>query len=74
MNRDKVIVRTSFIGILANILGASTRAFHEQAFGEMLIGVPLSQKQAALDVGERLEKNRPQFEVDWHVLVLCEVW
>ena len=35
-------------GILANILGASTRAFHEQAFGDMLIGVPLAQKETAL--------------------------
>ena len=36
-------------GIMANILGASTRAFHAQAFGEMLIGVPLAQRQQALD-------------------------
>jgi hypothetical protein len=36
-------------GILANILGASTRAFHAQAFGDMLIGVPMAQRQAALD-------------------------
>ena len=48
---DKPLIATMAAehGILANILGASTRAFHEQAFGEMLIGVPLSQKQAALD-------------------------
>ncbi len=36
-------------GILATILGASTHAFHQQAFGEMLIGVPMQQKQQALD-------------------------
>ena len=48
---DKPLIATMAAqhGILANILGASTRAFHEQAFGEMLIGVPLSQKQQTLD-------------------------
>lgn len=48
---DKPLIATMAAehGILANILGASTRAFHEQAFGEMLIGVPQSQKQQTLD-------------------------
>ena len=48
---DKPLIATMAAqhGILANILGASTRAFHEQAFGEMLIGVPLAQKQQTLD-------------------------
>ena len=48
---DKPLIATMAAqhGILANILGASTRAFHEQAFGEMLIGVPMAQKQQTLD-------------------------
>ena len=47
---DKPLIATMAAehGILANILGASTRAFHEQAFGEMLIGVPAAQKEEAL--------------------------
>ena len=48
---DKPLIATMAAqhGIMANILGASTRAFHEQAFGEMLIGVPMAQKQQTLD-------------------------
>ncbi len=36
-------------GILAKILGASTRSLGEQAFGEMLISVPDAQAQQTLD-------------------------
>ena len=35
-------------GVMAKILGASTRSFNEQAFGEMLISVPDDQAQTAL--------------------------